>query len=145
MPCCCLQGVVERARQHGYLQTISGRRRWLPHISSPNWEKRGHNERVAVNGTVQGSAADLVKGAMVQLLSDLREQGLSQHCKMMVQVGRLDGGQGKGGEHMFGDALFVLDSIVGRNCVGTMSVWGRWHRAWLRSRPCQVGDGAAAV
>jgi DNA polymerase-1 len=81
-----LQAVIERVRETGYLQTMSGRRRWLPHINSRDWNKRGHAERVAVNGTVQGSAADLVKGAMVQLLADLRQEGLSQHCKMMVQV-----------------------------------------------------------
>jgi hypothetical protein len=81
-----LQTVVERVRETGYLQIMSGRRRWLPHINSRDWNKRGHAERVAVNGTVQGSAADLVKGAMVQLLAELRQEGLSQHCRMMVQV-----------------------------------------------------------
>lgn len=91
------QGVVERAWQNGYLQTLSGRRRWLPDIKSTSWEKRGHDERVAVNGTVSGSAADCVKGAQVQLLSDLREEGLSQHCRMMVQVCLGRGGKGWAG------------------------------------------------
>jgi hypothetical protein len=84
---CVAQEVVDRARERGYLQTISGRRRLLPTINSPDWNAQGHAERVAVNGTCQGSAADLVKGAMVQLLSDLRAEGLSNHCRMMVQVG----------------------------------------------------------
>jgi DNA polymerase I-like protein with 3'-5' exonuclease and polymerase domains len=66
---------------------MSGRRRWLPHINSTDWNKRGKAERVAVNGVVQGSAADLVKGAMVQLASQLRQAGLSSHCRLMVQVG----------------------------------------------------------
>lgn len=44
----------EHARNNGFLQTMSGRRRWLPEINTSNWEKRGHAERVAVNGTVQG-------------------------------------------------------------------------------------------
>lgn len=82
-----MQTVLERARQNGYLQTMSGRRRYLLNINSTNYQKRSHDERVTINGTVQGSAADLVKGAMVQLLSDLREEGLSEHCRMMVQVG----------------------------------------------------------
>jgi DNA polymerase-1 len=68
---------------------MSGRRRWLPHINSKDWSKRGKAERVAVNGVVQGSAADLVKGAMVQLVSELRAAGLSSHCRLMVQVGCL--------------------------------------------------------
>lgn len=88
VPLLLLQDVKKRARQDGFLRTMSGRRRLLPNITNKDYEKRGRAERVAINGTVQGSAADLVKGAMVQLLSDLREQGLSQHCRMMVQVGR---------------------------------------------------------
>lgn len=80
------QEVKARARSRGYLQTLSGRRRWLPGISSANYEARGHAERVAVNSTCQGSAADIVKGAMVQLLADLRAAGLSRHCRMLVQV-----------------------------------------------------------
>jgi DNA polymerase-1 len=78
--------VVARARACGYLQTLSGRRRWLPHINSPDWEKRGHAERVAVNNTCQGSAADIVKGAMVQLSAALWAAGLSAHCRLLVQV-----------------------------------------------------------
>jgi hypothetical protein len=70
-------------------------------------ELRGHNECAAADGTVQGSAAGLVKWAMVQLRSDLREQGLSQHCKVMVQVGRVDDGRGQGAQRMLGDEHFV--------------------------------------
>jgi len=82
-----LQAVIAGVREKGYLQTLSGRRRWLPHICSESWGKRSKAERIAINGTCQGSAADLVKGAMVQLLHDLRVQGLTQHCRLVVQVG----------------------------------------------------------
>lgn len=97
-----LQAVIAGVREKGYLQMLSGRRRWLPDICSESWAKRSKAERIAINGTCQGSAADIAKGAMVQLLHDLRVQGLTQHCRLVVQVG-FEGHDGtQGCVHVFG-------------------------------------------
>jgi DNA polymerase theta len=47
---------------------------------------RGHAERKATNSVCQGSAADIVKAAMVQLLDELQQEGLAQHCRLLMQV-----------------------------------------------------------
>ena len=62
---------VEECREKGYCQTLSGRRRYLPHITSQNMAIRAKAERQAVNSTIQGSAADLVKSAMTVLQNKL--------------------------------------------------------------------------
>ncbi|XP_071114847.1 DNA polymerase theta-like [Haliotis cracherodii] len=66
-----LRSTVESCRQHGYVQTISGRKRYLPAIKDVNPHARAQAERQAVNTTVQGSAADVVKAAMIQVEMEL--------------------------------------------------------------------------
>lgn len=75
---------VADARRRGYATTILGRRRPLPDLSSRNATIRAAAERVAVNTPVQGTAADLVKLAMVRVANALRERGLSS--KLVLQV-----------------------------------------------------------
>ncbi|MEJ2578581.1 MAG: DNA polymerase, partial [Kineosporiaceae bacterium] len=79
-----LQGVVAQARRTGYTETLLGRRRYLPDLDSDNRQRREMAERMALNAPIQGSAADLVKGAMVQVYRGLREAGLSS--RMLLQV-----------------------------------------------------------
>ncbi|KAK2169549.1 hypothetical protein LSH36_9g16022 [Paralvinella palmiformis] len=62
-----LQVTVQKCREMGYVETISGRRRYLPAIRDKNVHTKSHAERQAVNTTVQGSAADLVKKAMINI------------------------------------------------------------------------------
>ncbi|WP_426477435.1 DNA polymerase I [Chryseobacterium sp. CBSDS_008] len=75
---------VNKARQLGYVETILGRKRHLKDINSNNFVVRGHAERNAVNAPVQGSAADVVKLAMIKIDRELEEQQLK--TKMLLQV-----------------------------------------------------------
>ena len=79
-----LQEVVERARVDGYTQTLWGRRRYLPDLNSDNRQRREMAERMALNAPVQGSAADLVKVAMLDVSAALRSSGMS--TRMLLQV-----------------------------------------------------------
>jgi len=79
-----LHEVVERARVDGYTQTLWGRRRYLPDLNSDNRQRREMAERMALNAPVQGSAADLVKVAMLQVDRALTEAGL--RTRMLLQV-----------------------------------------------------------
>ena len=79
-----LDASVEFARQHGYVQTIFGRRRYVPEVRERNFNIRAFGERVAANSPIQGSAADLIKIAMVRVANALRERGLES--TMLLQV-----------------------------------------------------------
>jgi DNA polymerase-1 len=79
-----LAGVVEEARRTGYTATILGRRRYLPDLTSDNRQRREMAERMALNAPIQGSAADLIKVAMLGVHRGLRESGL--RSRMLLQV-----------------------------------------------------------
>ncbi len=85
-----LRGVVDVARQDGYTSTILGRRRYLPDLASDNGQRRGMAERMALNAPIQGSAADIVKIAMLRVhgrLRSLRSRMLLQvHDELVVEV-----------------------------------------------------------
>ena len=72
------------AREHGYVQTLLGRRRYLPDIHSRNQVVRGAAERNAVNAPIQGSAADIIKIAMVRIAERLEKEKLA--TRMLLQV-----------------------------------------------------------
>ncbi|MPS65069.1 DNA polymerase I [Chryseobacterium sp.] len=75
---------VSKARERGYVETILGRKRHLKDINSNNFVVRGHAERNAVNAPVQGSAADVVKMAMIKIQKELEKEKLQ--TKMLLQV-----------------------------------------------------------
>ncbi|WP_371130984.1 DNA polymerase I [Arthrobacter sp. SDTb3-6] len=79
-----LRGVVEQARIDGYTSTIEGRRRYLPDLSSTDRQLRELAERVALNSPIQGSAADIIKHAMLGVAGGLEEQKLKS--RMLLQV-----------------------------------------------------------
>ncbi|BFU45936.1 DNA polymerase I [Krasilnikovia sp. MM14-A1004] len=79
-----LQAVVRRAVQDGYTATILGRRRYLPDLSSDNRQRREMAERMALNAPIQGSAADIIKVAMLRVDEALRDTGL--RSRMLLQV-----------------------------------------------------------
>jgi DNA polymerase I len=79
-----LQAVVRRAVQDGYTATILGRRRYLPDLSSDNRQRREMAERMALNAPIQGSAADIIKVAMLRVDAAIKEAGLRSH--MLLQV-----------------------------------------------------------
>lgn len=75
---------VERAKQLGYVTTLLGRKRWLRDIHSANFTVRGFAERNAINSPIQGSAADMIKLAMILIHKAIREAGIAS--KMILQV-----------------------------------------------------------
>ena len=79
-----MQTSVERARELGYIVTEFGRRRYLPDITSRNAVVRGYAERNAVNAPIQGSAADIIKIAMVRIAQRFEAEGIQS--KMILQV-----------------------------------------------------------
>lgn len=79
-----LRDVVEQARRDGYTETMLGRRRYLPELTSDNRQRREMAERMALNAPIQGSAADIIKVAMLEVDVALREAGLSS--RMLLQV-----------------------------------------------------------
>jgi len=79
-----MEQVVNQARNDGYVSTIGGRRRYLRDLDSKNGMMRSHAERNAVNTPVQGSAADLIKIAMVKIFNSLQANQLQ--TKMILQV-----------------------------------------------------------
>ena len=79
-----LDGVVEDARQTGYTETTLGRRRYLPDLTSDNRQRREMAERMALNAPIQGSAADVIKVAMLGVERAIAEEGL--RSRMLLQV-----------------------------------------------------------
>ena len=79
-----LRNVVVEARGSGYTETILGRRRYLPDLTSDNRQRREMAERMALNAPIQGSAADIIKVAMLGVDRALREAGL--RSRMLLQV-----------------------------------------------------------
>ncbi len=79
-----LKNVVEAARKVGYTETILGRRRYLPDLSSDNRQRRETAERMALNAPIQGSAADIIKVAMLNVHSSLVKVGVKS--RLLLQV-----------------------------------------------------------
>lgn len=79
-----LRDIVAKARQDGYTQTILGRRRYLPDLNSDNRQRREMAERMALNAPIQGSAADIIKVASLNVDRALRAAGLTS--RMLLQV-----------------------------------------------------------
>jgi DNA polymerase-1 len=79
-----LRSLVEQARKDGYTETILGRRRYLPDLTSDNRQRREMAERMALNAPIQGSAADIIKVAMLRVHRALAESGL--RSRMLLQV-----------------------------------------------------------
>jgi len=79
-----MQGIVAAARESGYTTTLLGRRRYLPELASGNFRTRQAGERMALNAPIQGSAADIIKKAMVVLEEELRRGGFG--AEMLLQI-----------------------------------------------------------
>lgn len=79
-----MDDTVKFAQKHGYVETILGRKRWLPDINSSNFTVRGFAERNAINTPIQGSAADMIKLAMIKVHDAIKKSGLKS--KMILQV-----------------------------------------------------------
>lgn len=79
-----VDGMVKIAKDQGYVETISHRRRYLPDINSSNFSQRSFAERTAMNTPIQGSAADIIKIAMIKMQNELEKRNLK--TKMLLQV-----------------------------------------------------------
>jgi DNA polymerase-1 len=79
-----IQDTIETARKSGYVTTLLGRRRFLPDVGSRNQAVRSNAERQAINMPIQGTAADMIKLAMIRIHRVIRERGLMS--RMLLQV-----------------------------------------------------------
>ena len=79
-----MDGVVEQGKSQGYVSTMYGRRRWLPELKSSNFNTRSFGERVALNMPIQGTAADIIKLAMIRVEHRLAQEGLQ--AQLVLQV-----------------------------------------------------------
>ena len=75
---------VKFAQDNGYVETLLGRKRWLRDINSSNFTVRGYAERNAVNSPIQGTAADMIKLAMIKIHAAIKEHSLQS--RMILQV-----------------------------------------------------------
>ena len=75
---------IEECRDQGYVTTILGRKRFIPDINASNFQVRSFAERTAMNTPIQGSAADLIKLAMIKVYQELKDRGLKS--KLILQV-----------------------------------------------------------
>jgi DNA polymerase-1 len=79
-----MDDMINYCREHGYVKTVLGRKRWLRDINSGNFTVRGYAERNAINSPIQGTAADMIKLAMVKVQDAFKERGFKS--KMVMQV-----------------------------------------------------------
>ena len=79
-----MSDVVEKAKADGYVSTLMGRRRWVPELKSSNFNTRSFGERVALNAPIQGTAADIIKLAMIRVRDRLKAEGMEG--KLVLQV-----------------------------------------------------------
>lgn len=79
-----MDGSVNFAKEHGYVQTVMGRKRWLKDIYSANFTVRGYAERNAINMPIQGTAADMIKLAMITVHKEMKRRDLKS--RMILQV-----------------------------------------------------------
>jgi DNA polymerase-1 len=79
-----MDSTINFAREKGYVETLMGRKRWLRDINSSNFTVRGFAERNAINSPIQGTAADMIKLAMIKVSKAIKKEGFKS--KMILQV-----------------------------------------------------------
>jgi DNA polymerase-1 len=79
-----MTNTIQFAQEKGYVETLMGRKRWLRDINSSNFTVRGFAERNAINSPIQGTAADMIKMAMIRVQSDMKKHGFKS--RMILQV-----------------------------------------------------------
>ncbi|MEO8404665.1 MAG: DNA polymerase, partial [Chitinophagaceae bacterium] len=79
-----MDDTINFAREHGYVETMMGRKRWLKDINSANFTVRGYAERNAINSPIQGTAADMIKLAMQKVHAAMKKANMKS--KMLLQV-----------------------------------------------------------
>ena len=87
-----MENITEKAKQQGYVETLFGRRRYIPELSSNNYMVREFGKRAAMNTPIQGTAADIMKIAMISVYKELKIRNLKSkivlqvHDEMMLEV-----------------------------------------------------------
>jgi len=81
-----IEGVIEKGKKEGYVETMFGRRRYIPELISNNFQLRSSGERMAISMPVQGTEADIMKLAMIAVDKKIIEKGLADKAKMILQV-----------------------------------------------------------
>ena len=79
-----MEDIVEKAKQQGYVETLFGRRRYIPELKSNNYMVRQFGSRVAMNMPIQGTAADIMKIAMIDVYNKLKEKNLKS--RLILQI-----------------------------------------------------------
>ena len=79
-----MDAIIEQAKADGYVSTLFGRRRWVPELKSSNFNTRSFGERVALNAPIQGTAADIIKLAMIAVRNRLKAEGLESRLVLQV-------------------------------------------------------------
>ena len=79
-----MDDIVEQGKEMGYVHTIMNRRRYIPELKSKNFNIRAFGERIALNTPIQGSAADIIKLAMISVHNELKKRKLKS--KLVLQV-----------------------------------------------------------
>ena len=149
--------IKEVAREQGYVSTLFGRRRWIPELSARNPALRGAGERMAINMPIQGTAADIVKIAMIRLYDRLISAGtrarmlLQVHDELLLEVPRdeLDSARahrprGDGGRRQVGCTAHGRDEERRRLGVDDAALASSVPDAWLQSRSPCAGFAAQA-
>ena len=97
-----MDDIVESAKAKGYVETLFGRRRYIPEIKSSNYMVRQFGSRVAMNTPIQGTAADIMKIAMINVNKALKENHINGkivlqiHDELLLEVSKEDKQQAKG-------------------------------------------------
>ncbi|MGB5165813.1 MAG: DNA polymerase, partial [Woeseiaceae bacterium] len=127
-----MDNIREQARENGYVETVFGRRLYLPEINARNAQRRQYAERSAINAPMQGTAADIIKKAMLTVSDWLGDS--SGGCRMIMQVhdelvfevadGKLDGVRDKVTELMSNAAQLAVPLRVD---VGVGDNWDEAH------------------
>lgn len=81
-----VDATLKQAKKQGYVETLFGRRRYIPELKAPNFQIRAAGERMAVNMPVQGTAADLMKMAMIEVRNKIQETKYKNDVKLILQV-----------------------------------------------------------
>ena len=114
---------VEKARELGYVETLLGRRRYVPELASRNWNIRQFGERVAQNTPIQGTAADMIKRAMIDVQAALDERG---YRRAHAPAGaRRAPARGAGGSQLDEVRDLVVSQHGGRHGAATCRSWRR--------------------
>ena len=79
-----MDAIIEQAKADGWVATLFGRRRWVPELKSSNFNTRSFGERVALNAPIQGTAADIIKLAMIRVRDRLKAEGLESRLVLQV-------------------------------------------------------------